>query len=305
MSNRQARREQMRASRQQRAAQRPAPSRTPRGGGPSRRRGGGPLAAVVAQPFILLVGLVIIAGLAALALIIALRDSGGGRFVDELTAAKAALPLDMADGRTLGNPDAPVTLTMYEDFQCPFCLQFTALREPAIIDEFVKNGEVRLEFKHLPILGTESLRAARAAVCAAEQNVFWGFHHSLFLTQAEAGQFDSERLNVGRFSDENLRRHAIEAGADGAQFDACFASADSLTAVQADIDEARNFGIQGTPGFAINGRPLAGGAPTDVEGWRELFKRVLDEASATPTGTVTATPEGQTPTPAPSPTPTP
>lgn len=306
MSNRQARREQMRANRQQRAAQRPGPSRTPRSGGPgpSRRRGGGPLAGILAQPFVLLVGVLIVAAVAALAAIIILRESESGRFVDQLQAAEETFPAELADGNALGDPEAPITLTMYEDFQCPFCLQFTADREPGIIDEFVKSGEVRLEFKHLPILGTESLRAARAAVCAAEQDVFWEFKHRLFLVQAEAGQFDNEELDVGRFSDGNLRRYAIEAGADGAAFDACFASSESLEKVQADQAEAASFGIRGTPGFAINGRPLAGGAPSDIEGWRELFNQVLEEASATPTGTASPSPT-ETGTPAATATPTP
>jgi protein-disulfide isomerase len=185
-------------------------------------------------------------------------------------------------------------MTTFEDFQCPFCLQYTAEQEPGIIEEFVKSGQVRLEFKHFPILGqqNESLRAARASVCMAEQDRFWDYQNKLFLVQAEAGQFENERVDVGRFSEGNLRDYAEELGADMAAYDICFSDPASLEKVQADLAEAQSYGIQGTPGFVLNGRPLAGGSPNTIDGWRTVFDQVLAEASATPTGEGSATPAG-------------
>ena len=308
MSNRQARREQMRANRQQRAqTSQSRPTRSSgggSGGGGSSRKGGGPIASILSQPFLLLAGGLAIGLIVVLAVILFVRGSSDPQFVSELQAAEANFPSEMASGKFVGNEDAPITLTSYEDFQCPFCLRYTAEQEPALIEEFVKTGEIRIEFKHLPILGTESLRAARAAVCVADQDKFWPFQNRLFTVQAEADQFNDEQTNVGRFSDENLRNFAIEAGANGEEYDACFASQDSLDRVQADQAEAASFGISGTPGFAINGRPLGSGAPSDIEGWRTLFDQVLAEesatadASASPTGDATAT-ETPTATPAP------
>ena len=302
MSNRQARREQMRANRQQRATQKaPAPKQQrPGSGGAPPRRGGG----IFSQPFVLLAGGLAVALAAILVIVFLLRENSDGEFVSELETARTNFPSDMASGKFVGNEDAPITLTTFEDFQCPFCLQYTAEDEPELIEEFVKTGEVRLEFKHLPILGTESLRAAKAAVCMAEQDKFWEFQNRLFLTQAEADQFNDEQIDVGRFSDENLRQYAIDLGADGTAYDACFASQATLDTVQADISEATSFGIQGTPGFAVNGRPLGSGAPSDIEGWRTLFDQVLAEESASPSATETAT-EAGTATETPSATPTP
>jgi protein-disulfide isomerase len=304
MSNRQARREQMRANRQQRAAQRPPtqrPSRTPSPGGPSRRRSGGGLPGPLGQPFVWLVGLVVIAAIGALVAVIVLRDSDSDELVSKLTEAHDNFPADMVDGAFVGDPNAPLTLTSYEDFQCPFCLLYTANQEPGIIEEFVKSGQVRLEFKHLPILGTESLRAARAGVCAAEQNVFWDFQNAIFTKQAEEDQVGNEQIDVGRLSDDALRDFAVDAGADGAEYDACFADQASLDKVQADQTEASSFGISGTPGFALNGVPLGGGTPSDIEGWRTIFESFLADLEASPTASPSPT---GTASPAPTATPT-
>jgi protein-disulfide isomerase len=296
MSNRQARREQMRANRQQRAAQRPSAGR-PKGtpsGGPRRRRGGGPFAGLLDQPFVLISVALALALAGVLAFILIQDDGDGGGdddFVTKLNEAHASFPADLADGSFLGAEDAPLTLTMYEDFQCPFCLQYNANVEPDIIDEFVRGGRVRLEFKHFPILGrVESVRTARAAVCAAEQDKFWELKHRLFLAQAEAGQFEDEQIDVGRFSDENLREHAIASGVDGGAFDTCFASNESLETVQAQLQEAQQFGFPGTPGFALNGVPIRGA--DSIEGWREVFETALDSLTPTAEPTGSASPSG-------------
>jgi protein-disulfide isomerase len=300
MSNRQARREQMRANRQQRAqTSQSRPPRSSGGGGGSPRKSGGPLSSILSQPFVLIAGVLVVALLVVLGIVVWMRESSDGEFVSELESAHANLPTELADGKFLGEEDAPITLTSYEDFQCPFCLRYSAEDEPELIQEFVKTGEVRLEFKHLPILGTESLRAAKASVCMAEQNKFWDFQNRLFLTQAEADQFNDEQIDVGRFSDENLRQYAIDLGADATAYDTCFASQATLDTVQADMAEASSFGIQGTPGFAINGRPLGSGAPSDIEGWRTLFDQVLAEESASPAASESPTEASETATPTP------
>ena len=68
--------------------------------------------------------------------------------------------------------------------------------------------------------------------------------------------------------------------------DACFAGQESLETVQEHQQEATQFGIQGTPGFALNGVPISGAR--DIEGWRRIFQTALDAASATPTGSASA-----------------
>jgi protein-disulfide isomerase len=196
-----------------------------------------------------------------------LPSSTDAAAVSALTAAKAEFPADLADGYALGRADAPLALTVYEDFQCPFCLRYTATIEPALVEEYVAAGDLRIEFQNFPILGAESLKAALAGECAAQQNRFWDLHHELFLLQAEAGQLTDERMQVGRFSDEALRAIAEDLALDMGAYDACYSDPATLTTVEDMANSAREQGLTGTPGFVLNGVALPG-APANLEGWR-------------------------------------
>ena len=195
--------------------------------------------------------------------------------LDALDQAYAAFPTDLADGYAVGAADAPLTITVYEDFQCPFCLRYTTIFEPLLVDEYVKAGHLRLEFQHLPILGPESESAATAAECAAQQDLFWELHHELFRLQAASGQLSSEVLNMGRFSDDALQAFAGDIGLDMAAYDACFADPATLETVQDMAAAARALGLTGTPGFVINGMAMTGGAPASPDAWRQLIDEWL------------------------------
>ncbi|MBK6319210.1 MAG: thioredoxin domain-containing protein [Dehalococcoidia bacterium] len=155
--------------------------------------------------------------------------------------------MDLIGGTKIGKDEAPVKIVSYEDFQCPFCLQYTAEQESQIVAELVKSGKVQIEYRHLPILKNESVRAATASQCAADQEKFWQYHHKLFIVQAEAGQATSEKLNVGRFSDDNLKKYASELGLDTAKFNTCFDSNEHLELVTNQQREANQFSITGRP----------------------------------------------------------
>ena len=264
MSNRQARREQMRTTRQQRAQGGSRPTRSSGGGGGPKRSGGGGVSAILSQPFLLVVTALIVGLAVVLGILLANQGDGdGGSLADKISAGKAEFPYDMVNGTKVGKDDAPIKLVQFEDFQCPFCLQYTSEDEPTLINEYVKTGKMQIEFRHLTVLGAESLAAAKAGECAAEQNKFWQYHNELFLTQAKAGQATSERVNVGRFSDDNLKSYARDLGLDTTKFNSCFDSPATLEAVQNDLREATSFGIRSTPGFLINSQPIGSGAPTD------------------------------------------
>src|SRR6185436_17211270 len=149
MSNRQARREQSRQPREKRTQRVPTGKRPTSGRTPPRKSGGTDLFSL---PYLLGVGALII--ILAVVLAFAVARSGGGGDSDlasRLEAALRAFPTDMANGVKVGKDDAPVKLTQYEDFQCPFCLEYTAKQEPGLIDEFVKSGQMQIEYKHLTI----------------------------------------------------------------------------------------------------------------------------------------------------------
>lgn len=185
-----------------------------------------------------------------------------------------AFPADLVDGQAIGKPDAPIALTVFEDFQCPFCLRFTLLHEPVIIQEYVRTGEVRFEFKHFPILGEESGAAAVAATCAADQGLFWALHKRLFLVELEAGQLTAEKLNVGRFSAANLQRYASEEGVEPGAFGACLTSQAAADKVTAQLREAAALGLRGTPSFLINGEPVTR-PPTTSGEWRSFLEEQI------------------------------
>jgi len=192
-----------------------------------------------------------------------------------LAKARADLPLDLADGNTVGKAGAPLQLVTYEDFQCPYCLKFVAEQEPGLIEKYVKSGKLQITNRHLPILGGESARAAVASQCAAEQKQFWQYHNALFAVEAEAGQFGAEKINVGRFSDANLKTYARQLGLDAAAFAACLDSGKYDQLLVDHTREAKELGVTGVPAFTLNGQSLGSGIPADPSAWDKLFEQAL------------------------------
>ena len=191
----------------------------------------------------------------------------------QLAAINTAIPAGIMDGKALGPKDAKVTLDVYEDFQCPFCLKFNVVMLPTLV-EYANAGKLRVEFKSLPILGAESAQAAVAAECAASQGLFWPFFQRLYSEQLKAGQLAKEQTNVGRFSKENLAAYAVAAGAKPDDFAACYGSEASIASVQVDFRAGQAAGIRGTPGLLLNGTFVA--TPANATALRKL----LDDPAA-------------------------
>ncbi len=289
MSNRQARREQSRSARGERKRA-PAPRRSTSPGS----SGGGGAGDFLSGRFIL-IAMVLVAVLVVAIGLFATFSGGGGsddELVQALNDADANFPADMASGYSVGSEDAPLTITQYEDFQCPHCLNYTGANEPGIIDQYVKSGQVRLVFQNFPILGVESVAAGKAAECAQQQDMFWPLQNQLFLVQAKAGQDTNEKTNIGRFSDDALRGIAQGVGLDMEKYDSCYAADATLETVQNQAATARSFGLSGTPGFLFNGVPLSSGAPSEIDGWKSVIDEELQnlaEATQTPEASATAT----------------
>ena len=199
-------------------------------------------------------------------------------FSTPLRDAAAKLPAEMQSGTTLGSANAPLTLTVFEDFQCPFCLQFSAIQEPALIQEYVRTGKLKIVHLNLIRLGAESTQAALAAMCAADQNKYWSYYYRLYLVEADANQYSDERSNVGRFTPEKLKAYASDASLDRAVFDSCLDSGQHSDSIIADQREASRLGINATPGFALAGHSSWVGAPASMADWRKR----LDQALASP-----------------------
>ena len=161
--------------------------------------------------------------------------------------ATTLAPVGAAD-RVIGNPQAKVTLVLYEDFQCPFCEKLFTESEKPIEDIYVKDGSVRLVYRDFAFLGSESVRAAEAARCAGDQGKFWNYHDYLFTHQ--------NGENQGSFSDTNLKSFAKNIGLNTTTFNQCFDSGKYVQAVADSKTEAATAGVTGTPkGFIlVNGK---------------------------------------------------
>jgi protein-disulfide isomerase len=167
--------------------------------------------------------------------------------------------------RVKGIASAPVTIVEYADLQCPVCARFSQTIEPQIEGAFIGPGVARLEFRHFAFLGQESLRAAEACECAAEQGAFFPYRDALYA--AQMGE------NLGAFSDDALRRIATEIGLDSRAFDDALTSGRHANTVKQQTTEGRAVGVKATPTFIINGARLEGLASFDT------YKRMIERSA--------------------------
>jgi len=157
-----------------------------------------------------------------------------------------------ANDNSMGDPNAPIKIEEFSDFQCPFCERFHQQTEPLLRQYYIDTGKVHFIYRSMGnwVSGnvgganTESQDAAAAAYCAGEQNKFWEMHALLFANVL--GE------NVGSFSDKRIPLIAekIE-GLDIDQFNSCYDSGKYKDRVQEDFRDGQAAGITGTPGFLI------------------------------------------------------
>jgi protein-disulfide isomerase len=168
--------------------------------------------------------------------------------------AEEKRPLDDAGlgSPALGSADAVVVMVEYGDFQCPFCGKFAREVEPKLVEKYVEDGTLRMEWRDFPYLGHESLAAALAARAAQEQGKFWEYHDLLYENQS------------GGFSDEKLIELAREARLDVERFESSFQSGEYEPLVREDFLEGQRRGVSGTPTFVINDTVVAGAQPLGV-----------------------------------------
>jgi protein-disulfide isomerase len=160
------------------------------------------------------------------------------------------------DGRTLGNPDAPLTIVEYADFQCPACGQFATTVEDQLIADYIVTGQAKLVFHDFPFLddrsdNKESDNASEAAFCAQDQGQFWAYHDMLFYNQS--GE------NDGAFARDRLIEMARSVeGIDVDQFTTCIDGDEFEDAVQDNYQATIDAGVQSTPTFEMNGQQVSG-----------------------------------------------
>lgn len=139
--------------------------------------------------------------------------------------------------------------------------------KPALFREYVDTGKVKFVYKHMAILGQESVWAAEASECAADQGKFWEYHDLVF--DRQAGE------NQGAFNKDKLLAMAQELKLDMAQFEPCLKNDQTQDRVQADTQEGQQVGVRGTPTFFVNGRAVVGAVP--LQEFRPIIEQALNE----------------------------
>ena len=190
----------------------------------------------------LLVGVVVVALVVVAALVLLNQGATGSTAEANVTAP----------ARVLGAADAPVEVVVYLDYQCPYCKRFAEGPEQQLREEYVANGQARLIVRNLAFIGDESIWAAEAADCAAEQDRFWDYHDKLFAEQGAE--------NSGALSRDNLKQFAADLGLDTAAFDQCLDSDRYENSVQDERAEAQRRQIRATPSILVNGQLIENGA---------------------------------------------
>jgi protein-disulfide isomerase len=163
-----------------------------------------------------------------------------------------AIPRAQTDRNAAGNPKAPVKITEYSDFQCPYCKRFWAETEPLLDQNYVQTGKVYFVDRsagnwvsgNAGTGGTESQDSAMAALCAADQGKYWQMHDALFSNNQDVEE-------QGAFAPKRLQAIAQSVGLDMNAFNSCFSSQKYLTQVNQDFQDAKTAGITGTPFFVL------------------------------------------------------
>jgi protein-disulfide isomerase len=174
-----------------------------------------------------------------------------------------------------GNPNAPIRIDEYSDFQCPYCANFYKDTEAKLMESVVADGTVYFVYNSFgEFIGSESGSSAEAAYCAGDQEKFWEMHDVLFSNQAGENQ--------GAFADERLVAFAEKLGLDMNKFNSCFNSNAHRDLILQDGKDGQAAGVKATPSFVLS-YTVNGTVKTKlIEGAQSFdgFKAEIDSALA-------------------------
>jgi len=172
----------------------------------------------------------------------------------------------------LGNPNAPITMVEFGDYQCTFCSKFFHETENSIITNYIKTGKVKILFKDYIILGQDSINAANAAHCANDQKLFWEYHSMLYNNWA--GE------DTGWADLTHLHEFANTLGLDMDVFSTCMSDLKWNELVNLSSIDGQKLGVSGTPTFFVIDQnndviKIVGAQHYDV--FKQIFDSALDE----------------------------
>jgi len=166
----------------------------------------------------------------------------------------------------LGNPDAPITIVEWGDYQCRYCHAFHQTGLNSLVQEYVNTGKANLVFRDFPLNGADSVLAAEASYCANDQNKYWGYHNELYKNWA--GE------KTGWVNRTSLDQFGTTVGLNLGQFDKCLDENKYEKKVLDNQQFGEKIGIDATPSFLIfdskKVTKITGNQPFS------FFKQVLD-----------------------------
>ncbi len=183
-------------------------------------------------------------------------------------------PRPTAQGRVLGDPQAPILIEVYADFQCFACAAFGQSTEQLLMRNYVATGKARLAFRQFPFLGAESFRAADASLCADAQGRFWDYHDILFANLSG--------VNQGAFTDRRLIAFAEILGLDMEPFRTCFDASLHRDEISAEIQAGKALGIDSTPTIVVNGQIVRAAAANLVPSYEIIAAAVAAALAGQP-----------------------
>ena len=176
--------------------------------------------------------------------------------------------IDTTNGSPITFDNGAVTvIDVWEDPQCPVCKLFEDANGD-YIESLIREKKATVRYHVLSFLGDESVRAANASFCAADEGQYLDFHHALYAVQ-------SPLENSGFWSNETLVNIGKKIGITSTTFADCVTKGSKVEVVKANYDSMNKFGVQGTPTVFINGKKWE---RTQNEFILEEFKAAVEAA---------------------------
>ena len=149
------------------------------------------------------------------------------------------------DFNAAGNPDAPIRIDEYSDFQCPYCAKFYQTTEKELMDTLVADGTVYFVYNTFgEFIGSESASTGEAAYCAGDQGKFWEMHDIILSNQ--------KGENQGGFADKRLTQFAETLKLNMDEFNTCFSANKHKDLIEQDGRDGKAGGVQATPSFVMS-----------------------------------------------------
>jgi protein-disulfide isomerase len=179
-------------------------------------------------------------------------------------------PAMQAEGYLRGDPNAPITIIEFADFECPGCGQFATIQGPDIKQRIVDAGLANFRFYDFPLtsIHANTLFAHLAAACANDQGKFWEMHDQLFLNQPDWSSMATTNPR------KVIEPYARTVGLEMTAYNSCMDEQKHLARIQANAKEGEQRGVNSTPTIIVGNKVYPGGLTADG------LKKIVDSLTA-------------------------